>query len=308
MSTPRAHHYLPQFYLRGFSRDDRLWVYDRYKNEYRNQTPKNIAVERDYYTIIDDNGKKKADIEKFFSVIEGKASPVIQKVDARNNISTEERDILSIFMSFLKVRVPDFEKANDEYNEKIIKWMNKFMFCDEKHTKVMLDNYEKDTGEKLDIEPDELMRFIHEDEYRIKVNKNFTLGLMLELGMETAHYLRQMDWIFIYPPKEASFVTTDNPFTLIPPPEYNKFWGVGILSKGAVKYCPLSQHVAVLIKDKGEKIEGGNARRDIVKKLNYRIASNSDRLVIARDEPLLRKIVKITKVDRWVKESRVSVG
>ena len=65
MSIPRAHHYLPQFYLRGFSREDRLWVYDRYKNEYRNQTPKNIAVERDYYTVTDENGGKKTDIEKF---------------------------------------------------------------------------------------------------------------------------------------------------------------------------------------------------------------------------------------------------
>jgi hypothetical protein len=308
MSIPRAHHYLPQFYLRGFSRENRLWVYDRYKNEYRNQTPKNIAVERDYYTVTDEKGEKKTDIEKFFSVIEGKASPVIQNVNARNYISTMERDILSIFVSFLKVRVPDFEKSNDEYNEKIIKWMNKFMFCDEYHTKVMLDNYERDTGEKLDIEPDELMRFIHEDEYRIKVNKNFTLGLMLDLGIETAHYLRQMDWLFIYAPKEASFVTTDNPFSLIPPLEYNKFWGVGLLTKGTVKYVPLTQRVAVLIKDKGDKIEGGNPNRDFVKRLNYRVAADSDRLVIARDEPLLRKIVKVTQINTWKKESRVTVS
>jgi len=80
MTIPRVHHYLPQFYLRRFCRDDYLWVYDRYKNEFRNQTPKNIAVEKDYYIVVDEVGKKKAEIETFFSVIEGKTNPVIEKI------------------------------------------------------------------------------------------------------------------------------------------------------------------------------------------------------------------------------------
>src|SRR3990172_10533671 len=95
MSTPRAHHYLPQFYLKGFSRDDHLWIYDRYKKEFREQTPKNLAVAKDYYTVIDTNGNKNTDIEKFFSVIEGKASAVIKKVERRDLITDKERDILA---------------------------------------------------------------------------------------------------------------------------------------------------------------------------------------------------------------------
>lgn len=308
MSIPRAHHYLPQFYLKGFSRGDHLWIYDRYKKEFREQTPKNLAVANDYYTVTDANGNKNTDIEKFFSVIEGKASPVIRKVAKRNLITDEERDILASLVASFFVRVPDFEKSTDEYNDKMLRQMSKFMYCNEKHTKIIMDNYERDTGEKLDISPAELMHFVHEDKYSIKVDRAFHLRIMFDCGKVTAHLLRQMDWVFIYAPKGSSFITTDNPFTLIPPAEYNEFFGVGVLTKGATKFVPLSQDVAVLIRDVGNKIEGGYPNRNLVKTLNYRIAANSDRFVIARDEPLLRKIVKVTKIDTWKKESRVHVS
>lgn len=308
MSIPRAHHYLPQFYLKGFSCEDRLWVYDRYQKEFREQTPKNLAVVNDYYTFKDANGNKNTDLETFFAAIEGKASPVIKKVEKRDLITDEERDILASLVASFMVRVPDFEKTTDEYNDKMLRQMSKFMYCDEKHTKIIIDNYERDTGEKLDISPAELMRFVHEDNYRIKVDRAFHLRVMFDSGKVTAHLLRQMDWVFIYAPMKSSFITTDNPFMLIPPAEYNKFFGVGVLTKGATKFVPLSQNVAVLIRDMGNKIEGANPNRNLVKMLNYRVAANSDRFVIARDKPLLRKIVKVTKIDTWTKESRVHVS
>ncbi|WP_181523117.1 DUF4238 domain-containing protein [Burkholderia cepacia] len=41
MHRPRRHHFVPRFYLEGFCADDEraLAVYDRIRNEYREQRP-----------------------------------------------------------------------------------------------------------------------------------------------------------------------------------------------------------------------------------------------------------------------------
>lgn len=60
-------HYLPQFYLKYFlSRDNKLWVYDRNLNEYREQTPKATGVKKGYYKYKGKDGKMHNDIEELF--------------------------------------------------------------------------------------------------------------------------------------------------------------------------------------------------------------------------------------------------
>lgn len=46
----KKQHYVPQFYLRNFTSDDnKLWVFDRVKEEYYFQTPKEICYEKYLY-------------------------------------------------------------------------------------------------------------------------------------------------------------------------------------------------------------------------------------------------------------------
>lgn len=54
---PRKHHYLPCFYLAGFtiagSDCDRLYVFDQQQIKSWPSTPRNAAHERDFYAEID---------------------------------------------------------------------------------------------------------------------------------------------------------------------------------------------------------------------------------------------------------------
>ena len=75
-SGPRRHHYPPRFYLNGFSRDDLLWIYDCELNEIRQQIPINTAVERDYYSIEDEDGNRNNAVEEYLSTVEDKAKTV----------------------------------------------------------------------------------------------------------------------------------------------------------------------------------------------------------------------------------------
>jgi hypothetical protein len=73
MSKPVRHHYIPQFYLKGFCREGEktLWLYDKVTKNLRAQNPSKIAVINNYYTFESINDKKDTSIEnEILSTIE----------------------------------------------------------------------------------------------------------------------------------------------------------------------------------------------------------------------------------------------
>ena len=92
MTLPKRHHYLPQFYLKGFCRNEHLWVYDREKNEIRRQTPINTAIQTHYYSFENKDGEKNTEIESFLSEIEGLTKPILGKISNKLDISTEDAE------------------------------------------------------------------------------------------------------------------------------------------------------------------------------------------------------------------------
>ena len=198
MSSPKRHHYLPQFYLKGFCRDEYLWVYDRKTNQVRRQTPINTAIQSHYYSVEDEDGVKNTEIESFLSQIEGLTKPIIQKVSNKDEISGEEKEILSVFLAILMNRVPDFEKSVDIMEGHLVKKMSDMMFSDEKRTKSVMDRYEKETGNKIEMSANELVDFHKRGAYTIKIHRNESLRLMLDLSFNFADFFRQMDWGFLH--------------------------------------------------------------------------------------------------------------
>ena len=95
MPRSKRHHYLPQFYLRGFCRNNTLWIYDRKKNEFRKQTPINTAVQSNYYSFEGEDGKTNTDIEMMFSQLEDSSKIMIDKIMARKPLSIEDKSMTS---------------------------------------------------------------------------------------------------------------------------------------------------------------------------------------------------------------------
>ncbi|MGV7188218.1 DUF4238 domain-containing protein [Xanthomonas axonopodis] len=55
LTGPKRQHFLPRFYLKGFTGDDQLLsVYDRTTGQVRRQSPDNTAVTGYLYTLTDD--------------------------------------------------------------------------------------------------------------------------------------------------------------------------------------------------------------------------------------------------------------
>lgn len=309
MNTPKRHHYLPIFYLEKFSKNNILSVFDRELNEYREQSPISTAVKKHYYTIEDNDGNKNVEIEKFLSQIEGDAKPIIAKLEKSEKISEEDKERLSAFISFLMNRVPDFEKSTNKVFEKLIEMTGNMMFCDEKSTKSVIDQHEQKTGEKKGISPEELFKFHKEGKYKYVIHRNFSLEMMIKTSIEIAHYFNQMNWLLLHAPHITSFITTDNPFVIIPPENLKtSVYGTGIATPGAKKIIPLTQSLCLIMLDHGTLTKHKNIDRGLVRNVNINISCVADRFVIGRDEALVRKIVKTAKLDQWKYKGRMKIN
>lgn len=120
MSVPKRHHFLPEFYLKGFCTAGELWVYDLERNEYNKRRPERVGIRKGFYTIEDQHGNKDhAEVEKRLSVIENDAALVIRQLDVGGRLKLVEKYALSLFAALLKFRTPAFERQMKEISSAV---------------------------------------------------------------------------------------------------------------------------------------------------------------------------------------------
>ena len=117
MSIPKRHHYVPRILLDRFADGSGIFhVYDKRFPEkgIQTRTSQNLFVEGQLYTQVDADGAKDVSVETgFLSVLEGKASPVIEKMICAAkrgrpiNLTPEEKNIWINFFYCQYARVPE---------------------------------------------------------------------------------------------------------------------------------------------------------------------------------------------------------
>jgi len=304
MKLSRRHHYLPQMYLRGFADEaDLVWVFDRRKNSYLHQGVINTAVKKDFYTTLGPDGQKSDIAETLMAnVVEGPMKGIIEKLDKKNlTWEGEDRAILALFVALLRTRNLAFDKDQSEITEQFHRWWAKAKHRSPKAVEESLREYQDKTGEDMtDVSAQELFEMIRDDQYELKNPRQNNIKMMMSLSLEIAKVLFRLNWEILAAPKGMSFVTCDNPFTVVPPPFFDDtFCGYGILTPGASTVVPLSRKTAICFYGEGERNRGAVVYKDFLRHTNLVVAANSERFVIAREEPLLRSLVRKGKLDQW---------
>lgn len=304
MKLSRRHHYLPQMYLRGFADADELvWVYDRKENKYLHQGIVNTAVKKDFYTTIGKDGEKTDVVEQMMAkMIEDPMKRIIKRLDKKNlNWQGEDRAILALFVSLLKTRSPAFEKDQNQLTQEFERWLAKARHPSVEATEESLREYEKELGEDMsDVSAQEIFEMIRDDTYVIEIPRQNNIKMMLSLALQIAQAVFRLKWTIFAAPKGCSFLTCDNPFTVVPPPNFDhSLGGYGILTPGASTIVPLSCKTAICFSGEGDRTQGAVLYKSFLRQVNVVVAANSERFVIARDEPLLRSVVRKGQLDRW---------
>lgn len=300
---PKRQHYIPQFYLKNFSQDKkRVYIYDKNKGEkekIRYQTTLKIAHQNNFYTFRSKKGGKE-NLEKVFSAFEGKAASIIQKVRNQKQISESDKEKLALFVAFQDTRTPAFKKRTEamhtQMGEKIAR-MSMRMTSDDTLKKF----FKKKKGKEMtEIEIKDLKNFAtnpKRSKIAFKYPNGWWIRIMLETGMATVPAFMTMDWFFLYTSQPYAFITNDKPLMIVPPKDYDKFWGIGLLTPGVRRIIPLSADLCLMMGEmrKNPSIKFIEADKKFFREVNTHLVLESERFCFSPDKGKLEKLVKEQK-------------
>jgi len=294
-------HYIPQRYQLGFANDvGKVWLFDRKTLHYRDGAPINIGVERDFYTTVDKAGVPNDSVEKMLASLEAVVWPVLDRLDRHvDEINAEDRIHLALFVAFMRTRTPAFDQMSNNMGNTMFQWIAK---ARNPTPEVVAEDHKKATGKTIDpAEAQKIFDAIHSDEYFVETPRQNNIKMMLDIASQLGQAIATMSWTIYWTTPDCTFVTSDNPFIVVPPlGRDTTIEGTGPLSRGATNLIPLSSTTLLCARHDGSgPLNFERANRDFVRFTNQLVASASDRFLLARDEALLKKLVKATRADQW---------
>jgi len=254
-------HYVPRYYLKGFSQDDgkRICVYD--KNEWRCFTTqvKSIANETDFYS---------PEVEEYLAnSIEAPANDVLKKIRDRTGISTDDKQVLSAYMTCMIKRVPKGrERLNDlapGTAEKVATKVDEILN--------MAAGKQPERFEFIQKRRAEIQQII--DKYAKEPPKEIWLiNMPPEKSPRVLAALSRMTWRFLTFDEHPAFLTSDNPVFY--------FTSMGIGKPESEVTFPISSHIALWATWRLDLKEGYfQTSPQVVKELNRRTSSVATRYV-----------------------------
>jgi hypothetical protein len=292
-SHPKRHHYLPESYLKRFTREKALWVYDIESKQLRAQTPHDTGAIGYFNALEDKDGNRSFVIEEALGKIEGATAQVMLRIEAREKLPDEDRHTLAHFVALQMLRGPDFHEDMNKMNDALMRRFNEHMFADREMGERLWNKADKELGGNSGVSFDDARKFILSGEYTIKTHRNRTLELMLELAPDFANIFLRLDWMILCGPPNKSFVTCDKPFSIVPPRDRrpSPFRDVGIATKGAWKLMPLSMNRCLVMADPGSVCAYSDCDMNGVRQTNLNICHGANRFVIGCDRELVDSLV-----------------
>ncbi len=294
LSGPKRQHFLPKFYLEGFAnRDGMIAVFDRESKEIRVQQPVNTCVIGHFYTIVDEAGRRRFELEQLLSEYEGKASLVIKKLSSTEEINADERTDLAIFVALAAFRTPDIVDSLKAFNSDLVGDMCKRIFVDVEQVKAqMRSKRNAPSAEELEAEARELVEFAQSGQYEVATSHTWAVGVAMKMAFIIAPILAGRDWAVVHRDNERkSFVTTDAPVLLTTVAQRdNSFWGIGFGSTDALVLFPLTETCILLLYGSGGDLKHRTAGAEPMRHVNLALADRCQRFVIGRYYALVRSL------------------
>ncbi len=281
-----SQHYIPQFYLREFTdpetpngHEPYVWVYEHESKKWKKKSPKNIASKPDFYSFVDQEDKRRNEIEKGLSTIEGKTASIYRnKIFTRQQLTIQEKATIAEFIVLMVTRVPSFHNIIDSSVCKLTKILLEMYNARPEAAKKLKEEYERDIGKKLPDDFDE--SWFDHSRYKINASKSFILKMMVSLT-EIAKIIFNMTWTFIHTTEKAWFITSDSPFNMRNPKSNSPWYGQGLMYQDIEVTIPLSRQICILATWKKGLWPHIDIPQLVVEELNHDRIVASDKFIIS---------------------------
>ncbi|MGB9075133.1 MAG: DUF4238 domain-containing protein [Terriglobales bacterium] len=210
--TAKAQHYVPKFYLKGFTDQfGVLWVCEKFK-PIRASKPKKEAHRPDYYTHAE-QGERDETAEDNFKIVESRvAEPIRKLANPQYKITPEKAGELYLFVALMFARVPSWREFIDDRLTEAVKQMH---HSDAQHKERFYDTCRKletASGDSLGIEYESLRLMFLKREYEVmQTSVAYNLGAMFRSAFTIFDELMNYDYEILYAPDNRYFLTSDAP-------------------------------------------------------------------------------------------------
>lgn len=288
MAEKRRHHYVPQFYLRGFAaletpleRNPSLWVRDIPTELIVQRTLRNLAVEIGYYAIETDHGRDYETLENELARIEDQAAFALRQMLSRP-VGSRAAMVPEIgtFVAWLACRVPWFKRIAMEGWSKHVDDMawGRAEVEDDSDFSVLIVN--QTTGERRRLLLGATLAAIRSGEWTAKLDQNQVVDVMrLQRWYFQHQHFPRLFWTVLTAPSGQFFITSDRPVVWYVPEKGFADSPAGLKEPNVELTVPLNRDNALLATPSpppvGTQIRVGD--------INYRTRCFAERFVASAD-------------------------
>jgi hypothetical protein len=236
VSTPRKHHYLPQFYLRSFSEDrKRICQIEKESLRHYFSAIKNTAAIRDFHELDHSSFDDPNGVEKSLAEIESQLAVPFQET-IRDGVINSKRvhQGLIEMVSLLRMRVPAKKAMIEKSLEQFVR-----------STGLMMER-----NGKLPLPPKGFEDTLKMEKLKITINNWIIIQFMFQLASDEdiLNLLYKMTPSILIAPQESYFFTCDQPVAVFNPMATVKdVYGTGIVHPKTEISLPLSSKVLLFL-------------------------------------------------------------
>ncbi|MNH81144.1 hypothetical protein D3C73_335050 [compost metagenome] len=294
LKGPKQQHYVPRFYLEGFTSDQALSVFDRVKGEIRHrQKPQNLATVGHLYTFEDNQDRKRFDFEALFCLVEDAAAPILNSLVQGESLSPKDRESFALFLGLAAVRTPAAIADAKAAHAGLVKAQTLHRYGNENEVFEILKK-KVGSGEdeaSLRDQARKVAEMVRSDSYDVEVNSQFALHRSLNVWHIVAEELFKRDWRILHVPgDELSFLTSDSPIVVQSRSSSLRHEPIGYGSPHAQILFPLTSKCALVASGSLGRTGRSIITVEDLHRFNLTIAQDCHRYVMAGDADLVERI------------------
>lgn len=218
-NQPRKHHYVPQFYLAGFtkndSKDGALYVLDKTLRRPWKSTPRGSAHKRDFHAIDAGAAGDPMVVEKLLGEqFEGKWSAVLSSVVEKKALPEDEESFahLMLFVAFMAVRVPSIRGILSNAVDRLSKAELQATLATEAGRAHFRTTLAEGGHTMNDDEFDKLVRFGQSGDYDVDFEQTWHVQQMVSMAATLAPLLSLRKWCLWIAEEDApDLICSDRP-------------------------------------------------------------------------------------------------
>ncbi|MFO8164009.1 MAG: DUF4238 domain-containing protein [Desulfatiglandales bacterium] len=259
-------HYVPQYYLKGFSQNNgkSIWVYDKVEKRKFTTQIKNVGNITNFYS---------EEVEQYLAnTIENPANEVLKKIRERQKINENEKVTLAEYMAVMFKRVPKGKERLKELAPSICEKL--YTEISDDLLQIAIDQPDKNHIARRRIS--EIKEIL--DKYSKNPPKEIWLGnIPSERSPQVVAALVKMTWMFMECNDTIGFMTSDNPLFY--------FTSIGVGKPESEVVFPISSNILLWATWRTDlPLRYLPTKSQLVKEMNRRIVSEATRFIFASND------------------------